>query len=52
MFGEYEANYVSKRENGTLITFKVPLIVHPYVNIKNDGIYNKGTRLYFFGNDK
>lgn len=52
MFGEYEANYVSKRENGTLITFKVPLIVHPYVNIKNDGIYNKGTRLYFFGNAK
>lgn len=52
MFGEYEATYVCKRENGTLISFKVPLIVHPYVNIRNDGIYNKGTRLYFFGDAK
>jgi len=52
MFGEYVVTYQAVRENGEIFTFNTPLIVRPYVNIKQNGVYASGTRLYFFGKAK
>lgn len=47
--GDYTAKYVCYRLNKDAIYIETPLIVKPYLNIEEGGIYNKGMRLYFFG---
>lgn len=47
--GEYQINYVSINKFGRNIYISTPLKVLDYVNIINGGIYNKNTKLMFFG---
>lgn len=50
--GEYISKYKAERLNKEYVYIETPLIVQPYVNVIDGGIYNKGMRLYFFGNGK
>lgn len=47
--GEYISSYIGKMLNGEYITVNTKMIVNPYINIINDGVYKLGSRLYFFG---
>lgn len=49
MFGEYEISYKCTRLNKEIIGFQTKLIIRPYVNIRQNGIYKNGTRIYFSG---
>lgn len=50
--GEYTSKYVAKKEDGGSIYHETPLIVKPYLNVLDGGIYPKGYRLYYFGTAK
>lgn len=47
--GSYIITYKCIRENNEILQFEIPFKMDGYVNITNDGIYPKGTRLFFFG---
>lgn len=47
--GTYEATYQAIKRSGKVIEYKAPLIVKSYVNIMQQGIYIKGSRLIYFG---
>ena len=50
MSGEYIATYKALKLDGSILEHSTKIIVKPYVNIINNGIYSTGSRLYFFGN--
>lgn len=50
MSGEYIATYKAEKLDGSILDHSTKIIVKPYVNIINNGIYSTGSRLYFFGN--
>jgi hypothetical protein len=47
--GVYDAFYVSFRENGTTININTNIIIKPYTNFIDGGVYNKGKVLEFLG---
>jgi hypothetical protein len=47
--GVYDAFYVSYRENGTTININTNIIIKPYTNFIDGGVYNKGKVLEFLG---
>ena len=47
--GVYDAFYVAYRENGTTININTNIIIKPYTNFIDGGIYNKGKVLEFLG---
>lgn len=50
--GEYKIKYQITRENGNTFLLDGNLIVQPFVNIIDNGIYPVNKELYFFGNAK
>ena len=47
--GVYDAFYVAYRENGTTININTNIIIKPYTNFIDGGVYNKGKVLEFLG---
>lgn len=50
--GTYQITYESETMSGQEIRFSTHLVVDPYVNIVDKGIYKTGSRLYYYGYGK
>ena len=50
MSGEYIATYKAEKLDGSFLHHTTKIVVKPFVNVINNGVYSTGSRLYFFGN--